>query len=366
MVGLYDLDYATFGLVPFNLELMKYSSYYKSQNRIVNLAPTFAPDRYKKFIVHKDIDTGSLGIETNASNVQFGGYYFSNGLYSPLPPEIEKISPDVNLYGRIRRGLGVFERERFDYMQGASHVRLSTDNKTITANLNEIESGIVYFHDFNINILEEVAETLVDFTQERPLEMNLKFPIQVNSFEDLLKWSSLKLNFKEFFLQYNGIMSDKTIYDYYLSGIERPAERYLIYLVTAAEFTEQVFIDEILPMLFRQGLYLSRRKIPITFMYHYNFFENPIYSRLLDLFNYFNRGTRQLARKPYLKDFLDRRTLLHFVRNLDEVPYSYLSQKYMSRKEARKLFKFVQENNYELFKDFYHLSNLWWRGGKLQ
>ena len=42
-VGCYDADMQKYIHVPFNLELMKLSTYYKKKGEIVSLAPVFKP-----------------------------------------------------------------------------------------------------------------------------------------------------------------------------------------------------------------------------------------------------------------------------------------------------------------------------------
>ena len=41
-VGMYDMDMATYTLVPFNLELMKLSAYYKKKREVVILSPFYS------------------------------------------------------------------------------------------------------------------------------------------------------------------------------------------------------------------------------------------------------------------------------------------------------------------------------------
>ena len=45
-VGIMDDDIVRYTIVPFNLEVMKISSYYKSKNELVVFAPEFVPDRH--------------------------------------------------------------------------------------------------------------------------------------------------------------------------------------------------------------------------------------------------------------------------------------------------------------------------------
>ena len=52
-VGLYDDDFATYTHVPFNLELMKYSTFYKGEGR--RCFNSFVPERYTKFIIRQGL-----------------------------------------------------------------------------------------------------------------------------------------------------------------------------------------------------------------------------------------------------------------------------------------------------------------------
>ena len=98
-VGIMDADMATYTLVPFNLEVMKLSAYYKKKGEIVVLSPSFTPDRNTKFIYRKDYNDGEFpaGL-TRAPNVEYGGLAFSNNIYKPLPAEIERVQPDTHIY----------------------------------------------------------------------------------------------------------------------------------------------------------------------------------------------------------------------------------------------------------------------------
>lgn len=89
-VGIMDADLAYYILVPFNLEAMKLSAYYKRKNQLVIFAPAFYPDRHQLFIYRKDYEDGLYPPNLlNTSNVEYGGLAFSNNKYKPLPIEIE-------------------------------------------------------------------------------------------------------------------------------------------------------------------------------------------------------------------------------------------------------------------------------------
>ena len=59
-IGIMDADMATYTLVPFNLEVMKLSAYYKRKGEIVVLSPHFTPERNTKFIYRKDYNDGDF------------------------------------------------------------------------------------------------------------------------------------------------------------------------------------------------------------------------------------------------------------------------------------------------------------------
>ena len=90
-VGLFDVDMHKYIHVPFNLELMKLSTYYKKKREIVALAPELDFDKYSKFILRKDFNDGDFPNLLGADNVEYGGHAFTGELYKPLPEEIERL-----------------------------------------------------------------------------------------------------------------------------------------------------------------------------------------------------------------------------------------------------------------------------------
>ena len=81
-IGIMDADMSTYTLVPFNLEVMKLSAYYKGKREIVILSPSFTPERHQKFFYRKDYDDGIYPNNlTRVDNVEYGGLAFSNNTY---------------------------------------------------------------------------------------------------------------------------------------------------------------------------------------------------------------------------------------------------------------------------------------------
>ena len=135
-VGIMDADLATYTLVPFNLEAMKLSSYYKKKGEIVVLSPSFTPERNTKFFYRKDYNDGDFPLNLlTTPNVEYGGLAFSNNKYFPLPLEIERMKPDTSLYESAAAAiLGNMSNDRkkiyYNMMEG-EHCRISLDGKTV-------------------------------------------------------------------------------------------------------------------------------------------------------------------------------------------------------------------------------------------
>ena len=85
-IAIMDGDMSEYTLVPFNLEVMKLSAWYKKQREVVVLATDFNPEKYSKFIYRKDYSDGIYpdGLLFH-DNVEYGGLAFSNNRYIQLP-----------------------------------------------------------------------------------------------------------------------------------------------------------------------------------------------------------------------------------------------------------------------------------------
>lgn len=103
-IGLFDSDIIKYHQVPFNLELMKISSYYKKKLEIVAMSPTFSPERYSKIFYRKDYYDGDFPKELFLyNNVEYGGKAFNINNYVPLPEEIEKMKADKYIYNYFEK-----------------------------------------------------------------------------------------------------------------------------------------------------------------------------------------------------------------------------------------------------------------------
>ena len=133
-IGLYDIDFMTYTYIPFNLDLMKISTYYKQKKEIVVLAPQLEPERYQQMFVVKDYDDENFDRHILQPNVHYRGHAFSHENYIPLKEEVEIVRPDKYLYYKFDNDLNL----RDIYLKAEiSNIRLS--------------KGILYFVLKNIN-----------------------------------------------------------------------------------------------------------------------------------------------------------------------------------------------------------------------
>lgn len=77
-IGLYDVDMSLYNQTPFNLELMKYATYYKQKREIVTMSSLFTPEKFGQFILRKDYQDDRFPFKmSNYDNLIYGGHGFS-------------------------------------------------------------------------------------------------------------------------------------------------------------------------------------------------------------------------------------------------------------------------------------------------
>lgn len=369
-VGLYDMDMSTYTLVPFNLELMKLSSYYKKKGEIVVLSPSFAPERHKLFYLRKDYDDGIYppGL-TTIPNVNYGGLAFSNNKYSPLPMDIEICKPDPYIYEKME---GIIlnttsgQREKiYKNMMEAEHCRISLDGKSIWEDYPKQFKYLagarnIMFHDYDLGAIdggfEEVKRILSKArTDGWATRVGMKFPVQVSDGQSLMNWSDLKPNSTFYSLRYNGVIDNDVFNDFVSVTKEKSIYSQLEYCVTASSSTENEFITKYLQQIYRQVIISRSYRIFFTLRYEDGFFFDKNWERVIDLINFYHNSYKGKPTSKYLKKIPDD-TMYNFVINTSNQPHRYYSGKVMTKDEIREIFAFVREHCYPLFKDFYECN----------
>lgn len=370
-VGIMDADLAAYSLVPFNLEVMKLSAYYKKKGEIVILSPSFTPDKNTKFIYRKDYNDGDFpaGL-TRASNVEYGGLAFSNNIYTPLPIEIERMRPDTEIYQKAEQIiLSAVGRERekkkiFQNMMTAEHCRLSLDGKTIWDEYPRQFKFLgnarnLMLHDYDLGAVEgsfeEVQKILARArTDGWATKVGMKFPVQVRDGQALLNWTSLNSNSTFYSLRFDGVMDDDTFNEWIGSCRQRAVYSQMEYHVTAPWYEPNEFIKTELPRIFRQVIISRSYRIFFSLKYDEGFFPDRRWEDVIRLFNYYHNSYSNEPQTKYY-NMIANDTMFNFAKNCQERPRAYYGDVF-NINQIRELFAFVREYNYPLFKDFYECT----------
>lgn len=374
-IGLYDADIANYINVPFNLELMKLSTYYKKKNEIVHLSPSFSPDHFSKFIYRKDYEGGDFPLNFwDFKNIDYGGLSFTNNKYIPLPEEIEKQKADTYLYEPIKKIFckNVSMTKAFNSLNKYQHCRLSLDGKEIWSGFyNQLYRNTnilnLFFHDYDLNTIDGAYEFISELLRKYKKGnisgfLGTKFPIQINNAKDLLNWIKIPPSSIFLSMQYNGLMDDEVFVQFIESQKGATYSRQLDYIVTKNLKSENEFIINILPKIFKQVSFSRMAKKKIILKYDDDFFIDKRWEKVIQLFNSYCNVTVNAKADIFNKNINDD-TMFKFVSSFKDK--SFLPKDIFTKSEARELFLFVKENNYEVFKDFYECSTVKFKGGKL-
>lgn len=372
-IGLYDADIAQYTLLPFNLELMKISAYYKRKGEIVVLSPSFSPEKHKEFFFRKDYEDGNYPLGFSfASNVKFGGHAFSGDQYEALPIEIERMAPDTSIYSIYEKEFLNFKIKKkierqviFNSLINGEHCRLSLDGKTLWQeypkqfrDLSHARSIIL--HDYNLNqipgSLEEIKKILTNARQgATATKIGMKFPVIVTTGKDLLDWSSFPASSFFYSLEYRGVIDEESFFDFISRPGAKTISNQIDYYVTASSSDENDFIKNHLREIFRQAILSRSHRTFFTLKYEDNFFSNKKWEQVIELINLYQLS--QLGKKVDFISKLYEDTLYDFASHLPEIPNGYYNNKRtLTKQQIRDIFVFVREQFYPLFKDFYECN----------
>lgn len=225
----------------------------------------------------------------------------------------------------------------------------------------------LFLHDYNLAAIEggfETTQELVKYMSTNPWSGNIaaKFPIQVNNYEDLKKWSSLKTTTEYYTLQYHGIMKDNEFVDFIKEKENDTIIKKFEYFITKNGTDENDFIINLLPKIFRQVIFSRSHRIKILLKYEPSFFSDERWCKVIDFINIYSSSLFELSEKRF-KKILPYDSVFSFAKHLEENPVIKMYP--FTKKDAREIFQFVRENNYELFSYFYECHRVRLRGGEL-
>lgn len=357
--GLFDCDIHTYINVPFNLELMKIATYYKKKREIVSLSPYFLPQRYQHFIYRKDyVDSVSYPI-MQYSNIEYGGRAF-NSKYKPMAPEIEKCKPDTSIYSKYYEKFSKTKAlaMAFRTMSDAEHLRLSLDGKTIWPNFetqlkHEYKAAGIFLHDYDLGKVGGARDVIRDLIQwyspvKTGRRIGMKFPVQISTSDDLINWTEFKPMGLYHSVQYNGLADSRALRQFFalIDGTSLGHQ----FTYNPTEGIDPIeFQDTGIVQLYRQIVYLRSKKQKILLKYAGDFFTDINWQFVMDLIiRFFEEPFTRRRKYDVNKD-----TMFNFVSHLpDELDGKHS----LCKNDARHIFNFVRENNYQLFKDFYEYT----------
>ena len=379
-IGIMDADMAAYTLVPFNLEVMKLSAYYKKKGEIVVLSPSFTPERHQKFFYRKDYNDGDFPLSLHSyKNVEYGGLAFTGDKYAPLPIEIERMKPDASIYSKMEKvimaadGVSATKKKIFQNMMTAEHCRISLDGKTVWPDFEKQFKFLptarnLMIHDYDLGAIEGSFEAVKSVLERARTDgwatkVGMKFPVQVKEGKDLLNWSSLNSNSTFYSLRFTGVIDDDTFIKWVGTCRDKAVFTQMEYYVTAPWYDSNHFVKELLPKIFRQVIISRSYRVFFTLKYDNGFFPDPMWEKVLRLFNYYHNSLSGIPQSQYLQA-LPNDTLFDFAAGSQKKPKWYYGE-VLSKDEIREIFAFVRENNYELFKDFYECTALKLLGGTI-
>lgn len=365
--GLYDGDLHLYPQVPFfNLELMKYATYYKRKREIVAFTPKFNPTMYSNYIVRQDYPS-RRPYSTTYTNITYGGRAFDGELYKPLPLDIELSKPDTDIYNKLENKIISTQETQyaFNTMRRAEHVRLSLNGKTINPQWdkqlrNERNNFGLIIHDYNLTAIDGAYDLIKDnlskiINNKSGARIGMKFPTQLNSEEQLLQWLELPPLNQYYFLQYNGILTTAHVQELIDNRARSTAQKQVLINPTK-NITYEQFITTGIVRLLESILDLRRYRLVFPLIYDKAFFTDVRWIEVLSLFDFFIRHIKEnLYKDTYFYNTVPYETFYGCIKKeTSQTKYNHMVR--VTKTQAQQVFQFVREHNYELFKMFYEYT----------
>ena len=376
-IGIYDFDYLTYGGTIPNLECAKLAGYYKKNKQITVMAPNLEPDRYTQFFIRKEYDDGLYVPQLFLPNVTYGGRAFNPTKYAPMAEEIEFSKPDFTIYDKYvdLYGTGKENKRLIGRLLKSANARLSLDEEHIDertinyiANNYPQSGGGIILHDYNLGKVEGAREVLLELShlrktkegEDKPLPIGNKYPIDIYDSQELLKWSEIYPMRGVFYFRYHGFIDNEVLYE--IVNKNPTFCRQIYYMFDKACTSEQDFIQNVAPNLYKQILFCKETNTRILLKHEDDFFKTRELERFVVLLNCY-------ANAKWQDNFMATTQTL----------YKYCSQKLqrlyrdilarnnvINQYEMREIFQYIRVENYELFKMFYEWDKVYLDGGEFK
>lgn len=196
------------------------------------------------------------------------------------------------------------DREEIRTILYATHTRLSLDGKNLEPfpyDRLQPRHPSVICHDYDLAQIPNALELLLDVSKQRPsglpYRIGNKYPINIYTFDELMKWLQLPPMGTCFFVQYNGLFTDEEI----IALLEKPilGLRQMMYNVSYNCINEDDFIERVLPKFYLQALFLRSHGQKILLNIDTEFFKTPELLNLMKLINCFYGRGRNMQIQPH-------------------------------------------------------------------
>lgn len=368
VVAIYDWDYFHYSHVIPSLECAKMIAYQRQKlNNIAVFKIDLNPDPYTTFYIQKDYDDGVYIPELLKSNVVYGGRAFSEK-YQPKDMYYENIVPDFSIYNNYQNLYCTRKTDEIliKKILYATHFRISLDEKNIEPfpfdRLQKSHTGVV-LHDYNLNKIPQCIDLLKEICNmrsPRPYGIGNKFPINTYSIEELIPWLQITPIKDLFYIQYNGVFKDEELIE--ILNSHQLEGRQLVYNFTYGCSDENDFLINVLPIIYKQLLFLRRYHIKVLLNIDEDFIKTKELKNLIILLSSFYQKYNEDKIIPV------KRTLYHYCSNkrMAEIQIKpWKSKVCLTLEEMREVFQYVRIHNYRVFDMFYTLYNVKAEGGKL-
>lgn len=325
----------------------------------------FKPEDFTKNYYRKDYNDGFFDARTTCKNVESGGFGFTNGIYIPFDTEIELSRADTGIYNSLQDifATNVEYASRFEVMTRADHIRLSLDGKTVQKNWDRQLLPIgkakhcIMFHDWNLNAISEMKEILTYLhkrEENHDIFIGNKFPIQCYNTFDIVRWSNVKVMDGNFILQYNGIMEDRALYDFFYYKGQTSIDRQLIYNVTSFCANLNEFIKRYFIQLFKQCIFVRNERRHINLIYDKQIITDERWQRIIDLLNHY---VNTVAEFDISDECLQRYNIENWIERLKWHIIHFQNFKFQIE-EIQELMEFLKNKYPEAYNCFMNLTNV--------
>ena len=265
MIGLYDCDLFDGKTFVPNPEIMLLSSYFKKKGEIVHLLLDFKNiDLYRKVFIRKNRNGKQITVTPDIytrDNVDFGGMFFTKGIYSPIPQEILECSPDTTIYEKYLKSRKWETKAEREELGNARAEFISIHQRKVT----ETHQRKVFIIDPDIT--EDDYEYLCSIQKFTPKQVfHFYYPVIMDSVEGATKfltadWFSC--------LQHISFRKELTVDEMeQVSKYKKGKITFFSYLNEKYRFKTQEEEEELIINCLEKILETRRRKLHFNFRIH--------------------------------------------------------------------------------------------------